>query len=267
MLVLLGVAATGWLAAERENSRLAATLAAQHSQPEPPREPPPAPPARPEPEPVAPAPAEQVEVLVAAKDLPVGTLLDRDTLGASVKPKKLPKEALPPARVTDLEELVGKRLSRTVREGETFNPRDLVKGGGLTLPAGHSLVSLEVPPGNSTGFVGPGSRVDVIATARVGGKLTAFPVLVDALVVAVDTLATTGEANPKQYRSTFSLAVTEKQANALILAKRRGCPLELLLRGPGAGEEAAFDLDAVIKQLSGDAVEVAPPPRAAGEAR
>ena len=68
-------------------------------------------------------------MIVAAKDLPVGTLLSKDELKTAVKTKKVPKDGLPPAFVTDLNDLTDKRLSRAVRMEETFNPADLSKGG------------------------------------------------------------------------------------------------------------------------------------------
>jgi Flp pilus assembly protein CpaB len=81
---------------------------------------------------------EQVEVLVAAKDLPVGTTLTREDLSNDkmVKIRKMPKDGLPPAYVISREELIDKRLSRPVRAEETFNPQDLLKGGAITLPRG-----------------------------------------------------------------------------------------------------------------------------------
>src|SRR5262245_37592452 len=85
---------------------------------------------------------EQVDVLVAAKDLPVGTNLTREEVekGGLVKVKKMPKDGLPPAYVVDKEQLIDKRLARPLRAEETFNPQDLTKGGVITLPAGHSMV-------------------------------------------------------------------------------------------------------------------------------
>ena len=57
------------------------------------------------------------------------------------KLKKVPKDGLPPAFVTDMNELTDKRLSRSVRAEETFNPADLSKGGVITLPPGMGMIS------------------------------------------------------------------------------------------------------------------------------
>jgi len=94
---------------------------------------------------------EQVDVLVAARDLPVGTTLTREDLKDErlVKIKKLPKDGLPPAFIVDKELLVDKRLARPLRAEETFNPQDLLKGGAITLPKDHNMVSLPVGVGQA----------------------------------------------------------------------------------------------------------------------
>jgi Flp pilus assembly protein CpaB len=198
---------------------------------------------------------EQVEVLVAARDLPVGTVITRDDLkdDKTVKTRKLPKDGLPPAFVMNREDLVDKRLSRPIRAEETFNPQDLSKGGNITLPEGYDMVSLQVGVGNAAaGFVGPGSRVNVLATVRMGNKLYAFPLLVNMLIVAVDTQTTYDQKGVFPSMSMVSFAVTEKQALLLSLAKNRGCTLELMLRHPSKSAESDkdYDLEKVIKLLS-----------------
>jgi len=195
---------------------------------------------------------EQVEVIVAAKDLPVGTLLTKDELKTAVKMKKLPKDGLPPAFVTDMNDLADKRLSRAVRMEETFNPADLTKGGVITLPPGMDMVSLQIGAANSAaGFVGPGSRVDILATARLRNQLVAFPLLVNMLVVAVDTQTTYTDKGTFPTLNTVSFAVDRKQALLLSLAKSRGCTLELLLRHPEKNSKADdhYRIEDVLRML------------------
>src|SRR5947209_5113114 len=83
---------------------------------------------------------EQVDVVVAAKDIPVGTTIPREDLDKWVKVVKRPKDGLPPQYLTVKEDLIDKRLSRPIRIEETFNPQDLLKGGNITLPPGHNMV-------------------------------------------------------------------------------------------------------------------------------
>jgi len=195
---------------------------------------------------------EQVDVVVAAKDLPVGTMITREELKTAVKTKKMPKDGLPPAYITNPEDLVDKRLSRPVRMEETFNPQDLSKGGAITLPEGYDMASLQIGVANAAaGFVGPGSRVNVLATVRLSNKTYAFPLLVNMLVVAVDTQTTYTKEGTFPTMNTVSFAVKEKEALLLSLAKSRGCSLELMLRHPSKSTDADKDykIEDVIKLL------------------
>src|SRR6266545_997298 len=217
---------------------------------------------------------EQVDVVVAAKDLPVGTMITREELKTAVKVKKVPKDGLPPSYITNPEDLVDKRLSRPVRTEETFNPQDLSKGGAITLPEGYDMASLQIGVANAAaGFVGPGSRVNVNAVVKMGNKTYAFPLLVNMLVVAVDTQTTYTKEGTFPSMNTVSFAVKEKEALLLSLAKSRGCTLELLLRHPSKSSESdkEYKIETVLKLLSEEkeqpAIEAAPAPRPVGEVR
>jgi len=198
------------------------------------------------------AQTETVEVIVAAKDLPVGTYLSKDEMKTAVKKKKLPKDGLPPAFVNDESELLEKRLSRGIRAEETFNPKDLTKGISVTLPPGMNMISLSIGVSQAVaGFVGPGARVDVLATLRLGNQLKAFPLMVNMLVIAVDTH--TGYEESKGVFpnfSTVSFAVDRRQALLLALAKTRGCTLELMLRNQSTEKvDETYSIETVEKLL------------------
>jgi len=266
LLILLAITTTGWVVTATRDRPVYVTAPA--AAPEPARPPAPLPPP-----PVEPAAPEMVEVVVAARDLPVGTVFTREDLKSVVKLKKLPKDALPPTFVTNVEDLLDKRISRPVRAEETFNLQDIVKGGGLTLPEGYDMVSIPFNASNGSGFVGPGSRVNVLAAMRKGNKVYAFPLLVNVLVVAVDTQTTSTKEGTFPSMNTVSFAVKEKEALLLSLAKSRGCTIELMLRHPNKSSEddKNYDIDTVLKLLSEEkeqpAIEAAPAPRPVGEVR
>ncbi|MCI0699477.1 MAG: Flp pilus assembly protein CpaB [Planctomycetia bacterium] len=247
LFILLAVATTGW-AITATRDRPAASKPEQVRQPEPVYVPM-----------VVPVnfsptdPFEMVEVVVAARDLPVGTMLTRDELHRAVRMKKLPKHSLPPAFVVNPEELVDKRLTRHMRSEEAFHPQDLTTGNPLALPAGYDMMSLQVSVGGTAGFVGPGSWVDILATARFNHKLIAFPVLINVLVVAVDTWDA-GMKCSHPGLTTVSFAVTQKQALVLSAAKSRDCHLVLLFRNPNSSNDRDkdYNLDEVIKLLTDD---------------
>lgn len=79
------------------------------------------------------------------------------------------------------------------------------------------------------GFVIPGSRVDILSTAKVNGRQIAFPLLVDMLVLALE-----GGMDFKDVVEirTVSFAINREQALLLQLARSRGCQMSLVLRGP-----------------------------------
>src|SRR5262245_7560590 len=167
---------------------------------------------------------ELVEVIVAAKDLPVGTMLNRADLAKLVNKKKVPKDSLPPQFVADEAELIDKRLTRAVLKDEVFNPGALTKGGVVTLPEGMDMISLQMSAQNAAGgFVGPGSKVDVLAGMRLDNTLETFPLLVDMLVLAVNQHTDYTQKGVFPDTSMVSLAVTQEQALLLTLAKQRGC--------------------------------------------
>ena len=175
---------------------------------------------------------ETVDVIVAQKDLPVGTMITKEDLPKVVKFKKMSKEALPPLLVVAEEELVGKRLARAVRVDETFNPQDLKTGSTVTLPKGMDMTSVSVNLQSAVaGFVTPGSRVDILATVTTGNRMVSFPLLVDMLVLAVDQATELPkETGTFGALNTVSFAVDRKQALLLQLARTRGCNMSLVLR-------------------------------------
>jgi pilus assembly protein CpaB len=230
LLVLLGVATTGWV--------VTAT-----------RKPP--------------AEMETVEVLVAAKDVPVGTMITLDDLKGHtmVKVKKVPKAELPPAFVADRLDLVDKRLTRPIRAEGFFNPEDLSKGGYITLPEGYDLLSVRVGVGQGeAGFIGPGSRVNILATVRKDNTLHTFPLLVNVLVINVDSQVTYDSKGAFPSTNLMGFAVTEEQVFLLELAKRRECQLDIVTHKPNKVNADGRDIDKIFK-FHNDLPEIAPPPR------
>lgn len=198
---------------------------------------------------------EKIAVWVAKKDLAVGTILSKAEFHKLAERKEVSKDSLPPAFVVNEEELIDKRLARSVLKDETFNPGALSKGGVITLPAGFDLCSLPLNPGSAVaGFVTPGAKVDVLATLRLGNQLKAFPLLVDMLVLAVDnhtdTVSTKNGTFPSL--SSVSFAATQEQALLIALSKLRGCHLELLLRHPDKPVDKDYDIKKVIAMLQDD---------------
>jgi Flp pilus assembly protein CpaB len=193
---------------------------------------------------------EQVEVVVAAKDLPVGTVFTKDELKNLVKMKKVPKDGLPPVYVTNPDDLADKRLSRPIHAEETFNPGDLNKG--IALPEGHDLVALSVGPSQAaSGFVVPGCRVDVMASLRLGNTLKVFDLLVNTLVINVNHDMTNNKNGVYPDINQVGFALTKKEAVLLEMARARNCSLTLKLRNTNkpASADGSYNIDEVFKLL------------------
>ena len=178
------------------------------------------------------------EVPVAAKELPMGTWLKKQDLDTFYVFKKFPKDSLPAAFAANKDDLADKRTARLIRAGEPFNPADLTTNVTLQPPAGFNMTTVAMSAQNAAaGFALPGSRVDVLASVSMprslnGGSIV-FPLLVDMLVLAVDTQSTATQGGGAMGNvGMVSLAVTNEQATILKMADTRAARLSLVLRNP-----------------------------------
>jgi Flp pilus assembly protein CpaB len=196
---------------------------------------------------------ETIEVFVAAKDLPVGTMLNQADLAKLVNKKPVPKDSLPPDFVTNEVDLIDKRLTRSMAKDEVFNPKaGLTKGGVVQLPDGKDMASASMSPVDAAaGFVGPGSKVDILARLNMGGTTEVFPLLIDMLVLAVNTHTSYDSSKGGVFpdMSMVSFAVSQEEALLLELAKQRGCHLSLLLRHPSKPRDPSYDMSKIKKML------------------
>ncbi len=198
---------------------------------------------------------ETVEVVVAASDIPVGVGIGKEDLPKYLKKKTLPKDAVPADIVENPEELVDRRLSRPIRADETISRKDLMKGG-IQIPRGKHLLTLQLDTARAAaGLAQPGSRVDVLAFVSISNKLTALPILVDMLVLAVNGQTTIDPNEQSKGVNTVSFAADRKQGLVLELAKGRGCQMSLLLRHPeekNTENDKNYNIDEIISLLQDD---------------
>jgi pilus assembly protein CpaB len=204
--------------------------------------------------------AALTEVLVAAREMPAGTVLQGDDL----RWERWPEAAINPRLVTRTggddtrAQYVGQVTRRVLAEGEPFTPaatfRPETAGvlAGLLAP-GMRAVSIGVTSASAvSGFITPGDRVDVVLAADVrkadnnaedkGGPIVRFAaetVLEDVKVLAVDQQIARGKDGAAIQGKTATIEVTPKQAELLTAASMLG-QLSLVLRGyQSAGEAKA----------------------------
>lgn len=178
------------------------------------------------------APAEAV--VVAARDLPAGTIVRRE----DVETVDWPGGAIPEGFATQAGEVVGRGLIVEVRKNEPMLGWKLAEkeaGGGLsiTIPEGLRAVSVEVDEVvGVAGFVLPGTRVDVLATVMPGTdrrQITTRIILQNVRALAADQQYQQDIDGEPQYVTVVTLLVTPDQAEALTLAATEG-RIQLALR-------------------------------------
>ena len=120
-----------------------------------------------------------VPVIVAATDLPAGTVLT----AAHLAPARFPPDLVPDGVTGEVEPLLGRVLAGGVRGGEPLTDARLV-GPGLTagLPANQVAAPVRLADVAVAALVRTGDRVDVLATPPEGSR--ADVVAEGALVVA-----------------------------------------------------------------------------------
>jgi len=185
------------------------------------------------------------EVVVAARDLSLGTVLTAE----DVKLADWPGALLPEGYSASVEEVLGRGVITNVVLNEPLISRKMAvkeAGGGLpiVIPEGMRGVSVRVDDVISiAGFVVPGTRVDVMVTLDQGSQsgdpvtkliLQMIPVLTSGQVVEQGI-----NGEPIQV-TVITLLVTPEQAEELVLAATRG-RIQLALRN-------TLDVDSVDTQ-------------------
>lgn len=183
-----------------------------------------------------------VEVVIAAEDLPWGTILSEQ----SVKLSRFPKESVPEGALTQISEVVGRTSRDSLGRGQMLLQGRLTEvgaGRGLPplIPRGMRAVSIQTPTVSSgvTGFVVPGNKVDVVLTMHgqgmddVSGGGRTITLLQNVSVLAVDQNIEAPSENKMDLKEmrTVTLVVTPKQAQELDLGQNKGV-LRLTLRNP-----------------------------------
>jgi pilus assembly protein CpaB len=180
----------------------------------------------------------QIQTIVAARPLQVGTLVTKDDI------KLIPWPAANPIRgsYTDPQQVVNRGLISTVAENEPLTDANLAKAGmgaGLppTIPEGMRALSVSVNEViGVAGFVIPGTRVDVLVTLSGGGSSESMSRVVVSNVQVL-TAGTRFDQERAQQEgkpiptTVVTLLVTPNDAEKIVLASNEG-RIMLTLRNP-----------------------------------
>lgn len=215
--------------------------------------------------PAAGDPGPTTEVVVAARDLPLGRVLTPE----DVKLVDWPGDVVPANYSTTVEEVLGRGIITPVTMNEPLlSGKMAIKeaGGGLpiVITEGMRAVSVRVNEViQVAGFVMPGTRVDVFVTidppaGRSGGKITKL-VLDNVTVLTANQIVETTPNGEPVTASVVTMLVTPDEAEKLIHAASQG-DIQLGLRN-------TLDLDSIttegvqVRDLIPGATPVAAPRR------
>ncbi len=207
--------------------------------------------------PAAPPPVLTDDVLVAAKDLPLGTrIADGDMTWQS-----WPKDTIPTGMLRKsqnakaLDEFKGAIVRVEIFGGEPVRPEKIIKGDGglmsVILPSGKRAVAINIDSQGATtagGFILPNDRVDVVRTyhldqkpgtnAPAGDSYATDTLLSNIRVLAIGQNVQDKNGQQVVVGSNATLELDPPQAEQIINAQRTG-QLSLVLRSVLDARQAA----------------------------
>jgi len=186
---------------------------------------------------------EGPKVLVAARALPVGTILTPDSVTYQPWPSELVDNAYFLQEESEIDQLLGTVVRAPVTAGQPVTKGSLVKPGErgfLAAALGPGMRAVTVPVSARTGvagFVFPGDRVDVVLTQSVSGGegpalKTSETIIRNLRVLATDQRvnAENEDGDPEvRTFSTVTVEATPKLAEKIAVAQTIGT-LSLSLR-------------------------------------
>ena len=204
------------------------------------------------------------DVIVAADDIQVGARIEEH----DVRTVKYPPSALPSGTYSARSKVLGRGVILPIAKGEFILPGKLAPenaGSGLPslIPPGMRAVSVRVNEVVSVaGFVGPGTRVDILLTGTPNGSSEpqTTTVLQNVPVIASGHTLERNAAGEAQNTPVITLLTSPEDAERLTLASSEG-RIQLSLRNPLDTHEDPVDA-ANAKGLYKGGTPVAAPPRA-----
>jgi pilus assembly protein CpaB len=150
--------------------------------------------------------------------------------------KEFPERLAPKKALTSLDQVKDQRLKTILEEGKPVTEDDLLSKDQLGLAAqmtpGQQAIAIKVTQETSvSGFILPGSRVNVIYITRSEGK--ARYILQNMLVLAIDQASKPNPEQPTILGQTVTFAANPEETLRLSLAASQG-ELRLTLLPPGA---------------------------------
>jgi len=175
------------------------------------------------------------DVVVAADDIQVGARVEEH----DVRVARFPASGLPAGAYAKRSQVLGRGVIIPISRGEFILPSKLAPenaGAGLPslIPPGMRAVSVRVNEVvSNAGFVGPGTRVDVLLTGTPNGSSESqtTTVLQNVAVIASGHNLERNAAGEAQNTAVITLLASPEDAERLTLASSEG-KIQLSLRNP-----------------------------------
>lgn len=213
---------------------------------------------------------QQVQIIVAAENLPLGTLLEETHVKTAPWAQGIPIEGAfaNPEDVIGRGVIVPMVINEPIIESK-LAPQDAGAGLQSAIPEGMRAISLRVNDVvGVSGFTLPGTRVDVIVTGSADGKsgIDISKVVLENVEVLASGQSIQRDARGEPQKvSVVTLLVTPEQAQVVALATLDG-QIQLALRNPldlDQADPAPFRRASLYTGSSEDAMP--PPPPTAAE--
>jgi pilus assembly protein CpaB len=204
------------------------------------------------------------DVIVAAQDIQVGARIEE----RDVRLAKFPATGVPSGAYSKRSQVLGRGVIIPISKGEFILLNKLAPenaGSGLPslIPPGMRAVSVRVNEVVSVaGFVGPGTRVDILLTGTPNGSSEnqTTTVLQNVAVIASGHTLERNAAGDAQNTPVITLLTSPEDAQRLTLASSEG-KIQLVLRNPLDTHQDSVD-PANAKGLYKGGTPVVTPPRA-----
>lgn len=176
--------------------------------------------------------ANTVDVVVAAREIPYGQLIEESHLRIVA----WPAEAAPADVYKSKDELIGKIVNQSVLVGDLMLEARVVEKlegsrlASLIAPMKRAITVRVNDVNGVAGFLLPGNRVDVLATRLEKQRATTDTLLQDIKVLAIDQKASPDKDDPVVVRA-VTLEADPGEAEQLTAAAAEGS-IHLVLRNP-----------------------------------
>ena len=175
----------------------------------------------------------QKQIVVAARPLPAGATIDRDSL----KLRTVPDSMVPAGAFTKVDDVLDRPVVSPIQPDEpVVEARIAAKGSGMGLapliPTGMRAISVRVNDVvGVAGFILPGMRVDVLVTARPPGRQDTVTrtVLQNIVVLSAGQTTQTDGKSQSIIAPVVTLLVSPQEAESVTLSNTEG-HIQLVLR-------------------------------------